>query len=192
MEPEFRVPSTLVLCITLIIICSVSTNNYFAYHAPSATAREFETYYQLDTQQFGTLFTIYSVPNIILVVFSGIFVDRYGVRFSSLIFNSLILLGVIACALTPFPTDSIRPQSTYAALLCGRFLVGLGGESITACAKIMLSKWYKNTGYLNTALAVNQAFVQLLGSSSAFYFLPRVASFGMLKAEIVFRFSHLH
>ena len=176
---SYATPSSRTICLTLFIICLVSTNNYFSYHAPSATAEEFEISYNLNTQQFGTLFTIYSAPNIILVFFSGMVIDKYGVRFSSLVFNTLILVGMVLCATTPFPSANISSTATYASLLLGRFLLGLGGESIVACTTSMISKWFTSTGYLNTAMAVNQAAVQLLGSSAAFFILPRVNNFGM-------------
>lgn len=170
------VPNTALIYFTLFIICIVSTDNYFAYHAPSATAEEYETSYLLNTQQFGTLFTIYSAPNIVLVFFSGMFVDKFGVRLSSLFFNTLIVVGMVLCALTPFPSSSFPATVSYILLLLGRLLLGLGGESICACTSTMISKWFTKSGMLNTAMAINQGAVQLFGSSAAFYLLPRVKS----------------
>lgn len=77
-------PSLSTIIFTLLTICILSVNNYFSYHAPSAIAQEFETAYHLSTQQFGCLFTIYSLPNIILVFFSGLVIDRYVFTYVSI------------------------------------------------------------------------------------------------------------
>lgn len=66
--------------------------------------------------------------------------------------------------------------NTYQYLLIGRLFLGLGGESIVACSSTMIATWFTHNGYLNTAMALNQAFVQLFGSSAAFYLLPRLHS----------------
>ncbi|KAJ1454780.1 major facilitator superfamily domain-containing protein [Pelagophyceae sp. CCMP2097] len=164
-----RPPYLLALC----LICSVSISNYFAYHAPSATVARWEHRYNLSTREFGGLFTIYSAPNVVLVFFSGKLVDRYGVRSAAVGFNILIVLGMIACALAPRNGANLLGASPYAWLLLGRTLLGLGGESVCVCVFVMLSKWFRKRGLLNTAMALNQATVQVLGSSAAFYVLPR-------------------
>jgi len=40
----------------------------------------------------------------------------------------------------------------------------------------MIASWFTHNGYLNTAMSINQSFVQLFGSSAAFYLLPRFHS----------------
>lgn len=121
-------PSNFVMVLVLLYICVISINNYFCYHEPSAIAQEFEDYYSLTTQQFGTLFTIYSLPNVILVFFSGQLIDYYGLRRASFLFNILILSGMIVAALTPIlKSHDNKPSSVvYFSLLMSRLLLGLG------------------------------------------------------------------
>jgi hypothetical protein len=40
----------------------------------------------------------------------------------------------------------------------------------------MISRWFTRSKYLNTALALNQASVQILGSAAAFHILPQIES----------------
>lgn len=167
-------PTVSTQIIILSLICLISINNYFCYHEPSAIASEYERYYQLNTQQFGTMFTIYSAPNVILVFFSGQIIDNFGLNQASLLFNSIILIGMLIGALTP-SVDEANPE-IYMMLLLSRLLLGLGGESIVACVSTMISKWFSHTSHLNTAMSINQAVVQLLGSSAAFYILPHIDS----------------
>jgi MFS family permease len=172
-----EVPTTTVFVVVLTAICFISINNYFCYHEPSAIALQFEEFYNLSTKQFGTLFTIYSAPNVILVFFSGQFIDRFGLQRSSLVFNGLILISMLLAAILPSPQDpntSLTTSQIYVLLLISRLVLGLGGESICACVSTMISRWFSSTKYLNTAMALNQASVQLFGSAAAFYILPHV------------------
>lgn len=170
-----RRPTNFVVALTLIVICLSSTSNYFAYHEPSAIATDFQEYYGLNTQEFGALFTIYSAPNVVLVFFSGMLIDKYGAVSCALLFNSVMLLGCTVCALAP-NRGTMSSRSTLLCLLVGRFFLGVGGESICACTSTMLSKWFTKSGHLNTAMAINQSTVQLCGSAAAFALLPRIDS----------------
>ena len=177
----------LTLSSVLLAICLMNTNNYFGYHAPSAVSNLYEQQYKLGPEQFGTLFTIYSAPNIILAFISGVIIDQYGVIFASILYNSLILIGLIICAIAPIPLDdnSVSKDVTYAYLLIGRLFLGLGGESIVACASTIIAKWFTSRS-LNTAMSINQAAVQLFGSSAAFYILPRFHSLAFAQWFTVF------
>lgn len=170
-------PANSVYIIVLAAACLASVNNFFCYHEPSAIAKGFEDYYHINTKQFGSLFTIYSAPNVILVFFSGQFIDSYGLRTSSLFFSSIILISMLVAVFTPSPDSGYLSETgIYVMLLVSRFLLGLGGESIFACVSTMISRWFSSTKHLNTAMAINQASVQLFGSAAAFYILPHLGS----------------
>lgn len=47
----------------------------------------------LNNLQFNMLYSIYSLPNIILPFFGGMLIDKMGVRFSIIVFSSIIILG---------------------------------------------------------------------------------------------------
>ena len=95
----------------------------------------------LSAEQFGELFTVYSAPNVILVLFGGIWCDRYGVVRMSLLFNVTMLLGMIVFALAPMEPEvnaegmSRASVNSMRYLLVGRLLLGLGGECLCAAAR---------------------------------------------------------
>ena len=123
-------PSNRAITLILTHICIISTNNYFCYHAPSAIAQSYETFYHINTEQFGSLFTIYSLPNIILVFLSGQLIDTYGLRKTSIIFNIIILFGMTIAAITPyFIVDNQFSLTVYMLLLLSRLLLGIGKVS---------------------------------------------------------------
>ncbi len=137
-----------------------------------ALALPFQAFYHLTTPQFGALFTVYSAPNVVLVFFSGLLVDRLGVGVGGVLFNLFILSGAAVCALVPEAGPSWPPERVFPLLLVGRLLIGVGGESVVATTLKMISRSFSGTSHLNTAMAVNQAVIQLLGSSAPFYVLP--------------------
>ena len=141
-------PSNFITIVILMSICCINVDNYFGYHAPSTYADEYERDYKLNTEQFGSLFTIYSLPNIILVPFSGVFIDKYGIIATSLACNFLMIFGFIVSAISPYPSANISPLTSYSCLLLGRLFLGLGGESIDTCKenkyKYILSHYQHN------------------------------------------------
>jgi MFS family permease len=178
-------PSVWEKAVVLLACSLVAINNLFAYHAPSAVADQFEDKYELSNAQFSSLFTIYSAPNVVLVFFSGIFIDKYGLRTATMTFNIAILLGMLISAMTPYPSEYFSPVLSFFMLLLGRLFLGLGGESIYAASSTMVSRWFTPTGYINTALAVNQGLMQFLGSSGAFFILARCDSLVLVQWVVV-------
>ena len=167
------------LLILLIIIPLLTINNFFGYHAPGAIGASLQRYFGLDAEQFGDLFTIYSAPNVFLVFVGGVWIDRAGVITTSLLFNSFMLIGMVLFALAPAEPEVDEQGRTHASrrsmaiLLLGRLLLGIGGECLCAASASMLARWFR-TGWLTFACGVNQGLVQLLGSATAFYLLPRL------------------
>ena len=93
---------------------------------------------------FSLLYTVYSVPNIILPFFGGYFVDRFGVRICLLWFVFLILLG------QSFFTLGLCTKS-WSVMFLGRILYGLGGESLGVANGALLSEWFRGKGDCNAA-----------------------------------------
>lgn len=47
----------------------------------------------LNNLEFNMLYSIYSLPNIVLPFFGGILIDKMGVRFSIFIFATVMTIG---------------------------------------------------------------------------------------------------
>ena len=71
---------------------------------------------------FDGLYSVYSLPNIVLPLVGGMIVDRWGVAKSLCLFTLLILLGqaIFAAACS---------AGWLNGMLLGRTFFGLGGES---------------------------------------------------------------
>ncbi len=89
----------------------------------------------LSSVEFGLLFTLYSLPNIVLVLFGGILIDNYGTRYLILPIFILIMIrfcGVLFLIVSCVGASVVALSSqagSYYGLLAGRFLFGMGAES---------------------------------------------------------------
>jgi MFS family permease len=138
------------------------------FYSAAALGSSLEAYFSLDEEDVAWLFTVYSAPNLVLVFLGGVLMDRFGLVRTSLVFNLLVLVGVIVFACTP--RGSAEVSMRY--MICGRFLLGAGGECLCAGAQAMLARWFKNSEWLTFAMGLHSALVQLLGSAPAFVLLP--------------------
>jgi len=73
--------------------------------------------------QFNLLYSVYSIPNILLPFFAGYLLDSIGIKAGILIFNFLIILGHSMFTMGTY-------DKTYWMLIAGRALFGVGAESL--------------------------------------------------------------
>lgn len=89
---------------------------------------QFETY-------FNMMFSIYSLPNIILPVFSGLLAVKYGVRKAFIVNTLFLVIGQIIVAY------GCNINSIY-TMLTGRMIMGFGGENMSNCQTGIIIKWF--------------------------------------------------
>ena len=85
---------------------------------------------------FNMLYSVYSLPNVVLTIFFGGLITRWGLKSVYILLVACVFVGqVIVVA-------GVRMNSMTIMLL-GRFIFGLGGESINVAGSTMLSTWFK-------------------------------------------------
>lgn len=116
---------------------------------------------------FSLLYTVYSIPNVILPFFGGYFIDKWGARLTLLIFAALITAGqaIFAFGL------SIK---SWPVMLIGRVVYGFGGESLGVGNSAILSVWFKGKE-LAFAFGLNLSIARL-GSVINNVVSPAIAS----------------
>jgi MFS family permease len=113
--------------------------NYYAYDIPAALNSQMDEYFgqKSDFQtSFSLLYTLYSVPNVILPFFGGFFVDKAGVRICLLVFMVTLSVGSFVFALGL----SIK---SWGVMYLGRVIYGFGGESLSVANSALLTQWFK-------------------------------------------------
>jgi MFS family permease len=132
--------------VILVLTCAVMVGNYYCYDIPASLHKQLQDYLPRNTTSmpkysnfevlFSLLYTVYSVPNMVLPFFGGFLVDRFGIRICFLRFVFLILLGqgIFTLGLV---------FKSWGIMLLGRVLFGLGGESLGVANGALLSEWFK-------------------------------------------------
>ena len=110
--------------------------SYFCYDNPAALQPEMIKQLELTYSGYTALYAWYSWPNVFLCLVGGFLIDRVlGVRLAALIFSTLVCAGQAV-----FATGAYWAQPTL--LYAGRFLFGVGAESLGVAANAYVVKWF--------------------------------------------------
>ncbi|KAL6079765.1 MFS domain-containing protein [Balamuthia mandrillaris] len=167
---EKSVCSWLYRWVVLLFIMFLTFGSYWVFDTPGALFTQLQGWFGSDytSSKNLTLYSVYSYPNIILCFFGGIIVDRFtGVRLGAVLFCGFILTGEILFAI------GVQVQQYYLCLV-GRFVFGLGGESLTVAQNTYTARWFDGP-QLALAFGLVLSFARV-GSSVNFAATPSLAT----------------
>jgi MFS family permease len=84
---------------------------------------------------FNLLYSVYSLPNIVLPLIGGIMIFKYGYRTMFLVFGFCVLIGQLIFAMGCSTKSGLM-------MLIGRVIFGLGGESLNTTQYALLVEWF--------------------------------------------------
>ncbi len=152
---ERQAPSGFYRWTVLILVSLAMFGNYYIYDSIAPIADLLKSQLNFTDTNIGSLYSIYSVAAVIVLIFAGILIDKIGVRISILIFG---LICSVAALLTAISSD-------LTIMLSGRFLLGIGAEPLIVAITTALAKWFKGKE-LGFAFGINLTIARL-GSFSA-------------------------
>lgn len=97
----------------------------YCFDNPMALQSEIKADFGISNFEFNLLYTVYSLPNIILPFFGGILIDKLGARTAIMIFSTIILVGQAICVAGAYYVK-------FWLLIFGRVIFGIGSESLNA------------------------------------------------------------
>ena len=110
---------------------------YYSYDSLNPIGELLKKDLGITAARFGILKqTATSVPNLIILIFGGILIDRVGSRLGGGIFACLCLLGTIVTAVG-------GQFSSYWMMLMGRVIFGSGVEAFIVAQSKITTKWFK-------------------------------------------------
>jgi MFS family permease len=139
--------------IVLALIAAANFGNFYVYDSIGPVAEQLIRERGFTDTQLGLLNAVYSLPNIVLLLFGGLMVDRFGAARMLVGTGAVCLAGALLTALgTGFP-----------GMAAGRFLFGVGAETFNICTIAAVVKYFsgRNLGF---AIALSIA----LGRAGAF------------------------
>jgi MFS family permease len=169
----------------LFLACMITFGSYYSFDFPSVLHNQLFRHFSESQSmtkkdfefQFSLFYSLYSLPNMILPSIGGYFSDTFGNNIVMLWFGSLVFLGNILQSIACYQRD-------ITMFLIGRFIFGLGAETLQVCANITIAKWF--TGQeLAFALGINLSICKLGGVLTAWVSPAVSKSTGVDAASLV-------
>ncbi len=139
----------------LVFISLAMFGNYYVYDCISPIADLLKSGLSFSDSDIGFLQAIYSIPNVIMVLISGLIIDYLGPRKSALIFSFICMVGAIITSL----------RGDLWVMAGGRLIFGMGAESLIVAITTVIAKWFKGKE-LSFAFGLNLTIARL-GSFAA-------------------------
>ncbi len=121
----------------LLLMCLLGFGSYFCFDNPGALQGEIKDAMDISTYQFANLYAWYSWPNVLLPIVGGYLMDSvFGIRIGTIIFAMFIILGQFLFAFGAL-------IYSYPLMQVGRFVFGIGGESLAVAQNTYAVSWFK-------------------------------------------------
>lgn len=151
--------------IVLLLACFTNFGNYFSFDNPQAVQSALNDEMNLSSLQFNMLYSIYSLPNIVLPLFGGLIIDRIGVRVALAFFPVILIIGQTIVTIG-------AAKGSYGVMLAGRVVFGLGGECLGVSQSSVTAKWFMGK---ELAFALGATLcISRIGSSLNSFLSPKI------------------
>ncbi|ETV85102.1 hypothetical protein H257_02960 [Aphanomyces astaci] len=127
--------------LVLLLTSLLNFGGCYCYDNPSALKSQLTQHFSGSVSKedfemyFNLLYSVYSVPNMVLPLFGGVLTDKFGPRYVLVATTSLMLLGQIVFA----TGNSLQ---NLPIMLGGRVIFGLGGETVSVAQSALLAVWF--------------------------------------------------
>ncbi len=152
---EKKLSSGYIRWFVLVIISLAMFGNYYVYDSIAPIADMLKQDLGFTDENIGQMYSVYSIAAVVILLFGGVFIDKYGTKIS------IVLFGLICsiAAVIPAITDDLN------VMLFGRVLLGIGSEPLIVAVTTALAKWFKGKE-LSFAFGINLTIARL-GSVAA-------------------------
>jgi MFS family permease len=148
-------PSSMYRWVVLIVISLAMFANYYVYDSIAPIADILKSDLGFSDANIGSLYSVYSIAAVIVLLIGGVIIDRYGTVKSTILFAAICTVAGILNAVS----------SDFTVMLVARFLLGIGSEPLIVAITTALAKWFKGKE-LSFAFGINLTIARL-GSVSA-------------------------
>jgi MFS family permease len=154
-ESSLKPPPKAFRWIVLLFTSLAMFGNYYVYDSISPLAELLSRELGFSDANIGTLNSIYSLPNIFMVLIGGLIIDRWGTKRSLFFFAFVCLVGA----------SDTASHGSLVVMAAGRLIFGLGAESQIVAINSAVAKWFRGRE-LSFALGLNLTLARL-GSVAA-------------------------
>jgi MFS family permease len=148
-------PSSVYRWLVLIVISLAMFGNYYIYDSIAPIADILKSDLGFTDENIGSLYSVYSIAAVLILLFGGMLVDKWGTVKSTILFGGICAVAGILNAVS----------SELWVMLTARALLGVGAEPLIVAITCALAKWFKGKE-LAFAFGVNLTIARL-GSYAA-------------------------
>ncbi|MCG6947435.1 MAG: MFS transporter [Acidobacteria bacterium] len=148
-------PSPMYRWVVLIVISLAMFANYYVYDSIAPIADILKSDLGFSDANIGSLYSVYSIAAVIVLLIGGVIIDRFGTVKSTILFAAICTCAGILNAVS----------SDLTVMLVARFLLGVGSEPLIVAITTALAKWFKGKE-LSFAFGINLTIARL-GSVTA-------------------------
>jgi MFS family permease len=152
LRPE---PSPSYRWLVLVFVSLAMFGNYYVYDSIAPIADLLKLQLGFSDEQIGSLYSVYSIAAIVVLLLGGFIIDKFGTKNSTLFFGILCFAAAVVTMSSP----------DLEVMLIGRVLLGLGAEPLIVAVTTALAKWFKGKE-LGFAFGINLTIARL-GSIAA-------------------------
>lgn len=148
-------PSPAYRWFVLIVISLAMFGNYYVYDSIAPIADMLKADLGFSDENIGSLYSVYSIAAVIVLLLGGVVIDRFGTVLSTIVFGGLCAVAAIVNAIS----------DDFVVMAAARFILGLGAEPLIVAITTALAKWFKGRE-LGFAFGINLTIARL-GSFAA-------------------------
>ncbi|MEJ2581875.1 MAG: MFS transporter [Acidobacteriota bacterium] len=143
-------PSPMYRWVVLIVISLAMFANYYVYDSIAPIADILKSDLGFSDSNIGSLYSVYSIAAVIVLLIGGVIIDRFGTVKSTILFAAICTFAGILNAVS----------SDLTVMLVARFLLGVGSEPLIVAITTALAKWFKGKE-LSFAFGINLTIARL-------------------------------
>ncbi|KAI8055632.1 hypothetical protein BDF22DRAFT_740928 [Syncephalis plumigaleata] len=151
---RWRWPSVVLTCLSL-------ASSYYVYDMPAALNRPLRQQLDMSHHEWqywlAGAYAAYALPNVIMPFCAPQLMSKLGPRCLFVLLATIALVGqwCFVLSLVPMTTNMTTTQHSLPLFLGGRFLLGLGVESLGVAQSSLTCQWFASSRRLGMALSLN-------------------------------------
>jgi len=154
----------------IFCVCIFGCGAYFVFDSPACIQRYLMAAMGFTNQEYMSLYTWYSAPNVVTCILGGVLIDMIGRRMGGIIFCTVIFVGQLIYSYS-ISNSSMGSEWLIAACV-GRTVIGAGVEAVAVCSNCYLTWWFEGSKLKPLAFGLALSIWRMSSSVSLVTMLP--------------------
>ena len=116
--------------------CFFLLGSYYCYDIPAVIETQLEEQFKIEPTTWSLLYSVYSMPNMVMPLVGGVILDTIGVRFGLMFFATVLCLGQAIVMIGGYKEE-------FVTIVVGRCVFGIGAEPMFVAKTALIALWFK-------------------------------------------------